>query len=194
MAEQPDTQSTATPAARPRTGRWTALLVVAAFVAPIGIAWWFVYVAPPAGGAMLNRGALLEPPLDIHADPALAPLGAIPLAPGEWAMIWFGAGPCADACRAGQERLAQVYRVLGHDQTRVHRRAVAGAVGGDTGDNILVAPALTARLGAATGIERDGAVVFLDWRGRIMIAYGPEQSPGDIKKDLKRLLRASKIK
>ena len=37
-------------------------------------------------------------------------------------------------------------------------------------------------------------VVFLDWRGQIVSYFVIDADPANIKKDLKRLLRASKIK
>jgi hypothetical protein len=40
----------------------------------------------------------------------------------------------------------------------------------------------------------DRGVVFLDWRGQIMMHFPDTALPADIKSDLKRLLRASKIK
>lgn len=174
---------------------WVAALVVAMFVAPILVAWWFAYISPPnAGLGMLNRGSLLTPPLVVADEPALAPLAQIPLAPGEWAMVYFTGATCDDACERGRQQLEQVYTVLGHDKTRVRVATVAAAGEASSEPLLLVAPALAARLAAAAPAAVTAGTVLLDWRGRVVIFFGPEHTPGDIKKDLKRLLRASKIK
>ncbi len=178
--------------------RYTVALVVALFVVPILVASWLALVSPPGGGSLLNRGTLIEPPLDVNADPVTAALAAIPLAPGEWAMIHYGPGPCAEACERAVGTLETIRSVLGHDGTRVRIAAVVDAPGG-AAHRVIVDPAARARLAAAVaaGGASDGAeqgVVFLDWRGQVMMHFADAGEPGDIKRDLKRLLRASKIK
>ncbi|MGR8918613.1 MAG: hypothetical protein ACU85V_03265 [Gammaproteobacteria bacterium] len=181
--------------------RLTLLLVVAAFVAPILIAWWFAFVSPPESSARLNRGVLIQPPLDARAERVLAPLGAIELGPGEWAMLAYTAGACGTDCNATLGMLRTIRQVLGHDGTRVRIAALADEAGAtDVGDAVELIVDAPARARVAAGVSAGGGpaaaasgVVFLDWRGQLMLYFADASQPGDIKKDLKRLLRGSKI-
>ena len=51
-----------------------------------------------------------------------------------------------------------------------------------------------ARIFSRLAAEAEHGIVFLDWRGQIMMYFEVDAPSGDIKKDVKRLLRASKIK
>lgn len=174
-------------------------LVSAAFVLPVLLAWWLARDGGPAlGGARTNHGAFIAPPLDIAADSGLAALDTIELGPGEWAMIVYGAGHCDAPCRQALGSIASIHRVLGHDGTRVRLVLVSDAAtdAEPAVRNRLVdanARALLAKAGAAARADTaaDG-IVFLDWRGQVMMTFAADAPPGDVKQDLKRLLRGSK--
>jgi hypothetical protein len=178
----------------------TASLVIAMFVGPIVLAWWLAVANPPAEQLdLLNRGTLIQPPLDIHSDAALSPLRAIELAPGEWATLYFSADNCGQACQASLTMLDTIRSVLGHDGTRVKVVAVLDETASEPHGLTIVDSAARARISAAVDhyVADDQAgsgVVFLDWRGQIMLHFADIGAPADVKKDLKRLLRASKIK
>lgn len=191
-----------TPQRRGLPARVTLLLVVTAFVVPILIAWWMARVQPPASGShLVNRGTFIRPPLDIRADAALAPLTEIPLEPSEWALVYYAPGECADACRDAIEMLQTIRSVLGQATTRVRVAAVLDHAADVPAATHLVADAaararLAAAAAAGTGADTplQAGVVFLDWRGQVMMYFADTSTPADIKKDLKRLLRASQIK
>ena len=191
-----------TPPRRGLPARVTLLLVVTAFVVPILVAWWMARVQPPASGShLVNRGSFIRPPLDIRADPALTPLSAIPLEPSEWALVYYAPGECTQPCRDAIEMLQTIRSVLGQATTRVRVAAVLEHAAEVPPVTHLVADAaartrLAAAAGSGTepGTALDSGVVFLDWRGQIMMYFADTSAPADIKKDLKRLLRASQIK
>lgn len=177
--------------------RLTLVLVVAAFVAPIVGAWWLAMIDPPRERAgLLNHGTLLVPPIDVRGDAAYAVLDRLALGPGEWAMILYGAGPCAEECQRRLTMLTTIRSLLGHDGTRLEVAALL-----DAGE--LQLPLVTtlvdatARRKLAARVAADGGgtegIVFFDWRGQIMLHFTPTAPPGDIKADIKRLLRATKL-
>ena len=181
--------------------RLTIALLLAVFVAPIVVAWWFAVVHPIGDrDGLLNHGRFLEPPIDINSSGVAEPLLAVGLRPGEWAMIYLGAGPCAQSCVQAVDKLHAVRNVLGQAATRVQVHAVVGSarMASAPSPTPIVAPALGAFI-ATQALARDAefpdeAIVFLDWRDQIMLYFGTAAPPADIKGDIKRLLRASKIR
>lgn len=180
--------------------RLTLLAVIAAFALPIVLAWWFVEHPPRAlTRELVNHGTLLEPVIDIHADPALAALEAVPLAPGDWAMLAVAAGACTARCEAVVEQLADIRTVLGQAATRVRvarlsdgsRQAAAERAGVVTLDDAAAHEALVRRLPSAMALP---AIVLLDFRGRVVMVHAGDAPPDAIKADVKRLLRASKVR
>lgn len=177
--------------------RIIVLLVVGMFVVPIGIAYWMV-LAPPDGGTRINRGTLVTPPVDIKTDDAYATVREVQLEPGEWAMVLVNAGDCGTDCAAGVKMLQSIDTVLGQATTRVRvvllTDSGAPEVSGVTTVVDARARQALGRSLAASGAGVAEGVVFLDWRGQVMMHYPDADAPGDIKHDLKRLLRASKIR
>lgn len=180
--------------------RLIAALVVTLFVGPILLAWWLAVARPSmTEGALLNRGTLLVPPLDLQREQPLRPLQDIPLAPGEWAIIYFTAAACAEQCVQTLGRLQVIHDVLGHDSTRVRIAALFDVDSPSSSWWMLASPAARSHL-AGSIVERtattapEQGIVFLDWRGQIMMFYAADTESAHIKKDLKRLLRGSKIK
>lgn len=186
---------------RQAKSRWTLIAVIVAFVAPILLAWWLARGGGfRADDQLLNHGTLIRPPVDIAAAPALGILETIPLAPGEWAIVALNAGTCAAACEATLGTLLTLKSLLGNAATRVRVALLADQPAPPReGLVLLVEPgaraALAQRLRSVPGATGDGnAIVFLDWRGQIMMFYPDAAAPAGIKRDLHRLLRASKIK
>lgn len=173
------------------------LLVVAAFVVPIIAAWWLAMIEPPGEGAgLLNHGRLLTPPIDVRGDADYAVLDQLALGPGEWAMIFYSAGPCAEACRQELATLTTIRSLIGNDGTRVK---VAALLDGGSAElplvTTLVDPGARRKLAgrvAADDVSADGTV-FFDWRGQIMLHFPLGAPPADIKADIKRLLRGTKL-
>lgn len=178
----------------------TLLALITVFVLPIILAWWLAVVRPPVGeGKLLNHGTLIRPPIDIASNPATRPLEKIELSPGEWAMVYVGGGPCEAACVAALNKLAKIRAVLGQGAIRVRVAALVDGSDGTVPGTVIVTDRqarsfLSGTLGSRLAAEAEHGIVFLDWRGQIMMYFEVDASSGDIKKDVKRLLRASKIK
>ncbi len=176
------------------------LLVIICFLLPLALAWMFVQSPQRLiFGPLLNEGFLLQPPLDITVEDDLEQLQAIELGPSEWSGIVFTKNGCDVNCLETVSKLGVVRDLLGHSGSRFK------LVGLFESDNDL--PGLfhirdvnqaeqLAKLIQERGLTEpvsDG-VVFLDWRGQIVSYFRMNADPSGIKKDLKRLLRASKIK
>ena len=189
-----------TPATRPARNRWVPIAVVAAFVMPILVAWWFAIMHPEAvPQRQLNHGELLHPPIDLKPAAAGAALEALQLAPAEWGLMYFGAGPCAADCARVVELLTTVRSLIGAQGARVHVVAlVDGAPVQALGQALTIVDpetrALLARAAAArSGTVREHGIVLLDSQRLAMMIYALDASPVGIKEDLKRLLRGSAI-
>ena len=178
----------------------TLLALITVFVLPIILAWWLAVVRPPVGESkLLNHGTLIRPPIDIASNPAMRSLEKIELSPGEWAMVYVGGGPCEAACVAALNKLATIRAVLGQGAIRVRVAALVDGSDGTVPGTVIVTDRqarsfLSGTLGSRLAAEAEHGIVFLDWRGQIMMYFEVDASSGDIKKDVKRLLRASKIK
>ncbi|MEX2482337.1 MAG: hypothetical protein WD928_15875 [Gammaproteobacteria bacterium] len=178
----------------------TLVLVVAAFVVPILIAWWMAFGRGDVEPAHLtNHGRFISPPLDIRNDPSTTSMEDIPLAPGEWAVIHFTRGACAAACADTAATLLTLKSLLGNAVTRVRVAVISDAPGPLPREVVaIVDPAARQRLSSVTAMNRSdppsSGVVFLDWRGQVMLFFPDASRPADIKSDLKRLLRGSKIR
>jgi hypothetical protein len=180
--------------------RWIPLAVLAAFVAPILAAWWFAILHPEAVPPnQLNHGQLIHPPIDLSAPPAGAALAEFKLAPAEWGLVYFGAGPCTQECASRVELLATIRGLLGAQGARVHVAALV-----DSAPTTAIAQALTivdtgarsllAREAAArSGSMRENGIVIVDSQHLAMMIFPADAPPADIKEDLKRLLRGSAI-
>jgi hypothetical protein len=176
------------------------------FVVPIVIAWLYAAdILHVRDRGLVNRGRLLEPPIDLSVDDLTRRLFAgADLAPGEWGLLYLRVGPCGLPCVEDLDKLLAVRAVLGHDGDRVR---VLGLIDGDHpdpgpdvrhGERIIFDGALYASVTEAIR-SRDGsstfpAVALFDWRGRMVMRYAQHAPPKDIKRDLKRLLKASRLR
>lgn len=183
-----------------RRNSWVPIAVIAAFVAPILVAWWFAIAHPEAAPSkQLNHGELIHPPVDFAADPAGAALEALTLAPAEWGLMYFGAGPCAADCQRTVNLLTTIRGLVGAQGARVHVAALVDAGPAQPLEQAVTiaapaARALLAREAAArTQVSRDQGIVILDSQRLAMMIFSADADPAGIKEDLKRLLRGSAI-
>ncbi|MFL2583743.1 MAG: hypothetical protein ACJ0Q9_05100 [Gammaproteobacteria bacterium] len=180
--------------------RWPLFLVIACFTLPLVVAWMLVQSPQSVGlGPLLNKGFLLQPPLDIKSESELKPLQTIVLEPSEWGAILFTNGLCEPKCLKTLSNLTVIRELLGHSGSRFKLIGLFESDEDIPGflhiRNTNLAQQL-AKLVKERGVVEpvsDG-VVFLDWRGQIVSYFVIDADPANIKKDLKRLLRASKIK
>jgi hypothetical protein len=183
-----------------RASRWPLYLVIACFILPLVIAWMLVR-SPQSlvSGPLLNKGFLLQPPLDIKSESKLKQLQTIELKPSEWGGILFTNNLCEAKCLKTLSNLAVIRDLLGHSGNRFKLIGLFESDEDIPGlfhiRNANLAEQL-AKLVKERGVVEpvNNGVVFLDWRGQIVSYFEMGADPANIKKDLKRLLRASKIK
>ncbi len=174
--------------------------MLAAFVAPILAAWWFAILHPEAAPPrQLNHGELIQPPVDLSSIVAGAALAKLELAPAEWGLVYFGAGPCAQECVSQVELLATIRGLLGAQGARVHVAALIDSPPSTTlGPTVTIvdrgARDLLARETATrSGVMRENGIVIVDSQRLAMMIFPVNAPPAHIKEDLKRLLRGSAI-
>ncbi len=175
-------------------------LLVIVFVLPIVIAWLLVQSPETLRtGSLLNKGVLLQPPLDIKSEKGLKALQDIKLEPSEWGAILFSDSMCESECANALAKLIIIRDLLGHSGSRVKLAGLfrfptdmTGLYQVTGGDIVKDLSSLLASRFSEEAVKN--GIIFLDWRGQIVSYFKLDADPSDIKKDLKRLLRASKIK
>ena len=176
------------------------ILLVVIFVGPIVLSWWFVNsdIDWSARG-LSNHGELVQPPIDLSQQQAAASMFEFAaLAPSHWAIISLENGPCESACQERIDKLALIHSVMGSSQDRLRVLALAPAGHAKDEKTLLVDPKASSVLvdlvQAAIEGDKTPQYVVVDWRKQLMLRFPADAPPGDIKKDLSKLLRASKIR
>ena len=159
-----------------------------------------------------NRGMLVHParPLTLPADMMVAEVSANDYLPGKWTLVYISGADCDDVCGSNlykmrQVRIAQnenmkrvqtLYIVLGDELPAALRELLEK----DHADmDVAIVPANQAQQFApdflVDGVPMEGAerVYYIDPLGNLMMYYPADASPGGMLKDLKKLLKYSKI-
>lgn len=186
-----------------RRGRLQLILLAVIFLGPLALAMYLYYGvddwAPPG---QTNHGTLIEPvvllpevPIDTLAGESTSP----EVLRHHWTMLYVNPEPCGEACRQEIIKIRQVRLALGAEADRVERlylaggeppppewlaKTQAGLVSASLEDN----PALAAALPSP-----EAAIYFVDPLGNLMMRFPADADPEDIKTDLKKLLRISRI-
>ncbi len=190
---------------RRRRARLVLVGLFALFMGPILIAYALnVFYPGWAPFGKTNRGTLVEPARSLSTEGLQPvdgePLGAAPFA--ELGTLVAVHGPdCGQACEQALVRMRQTRLALGKDAERLQRwLVVSEASAGPArellerhqGVRVLAATrAWSAALGARA--SRPGTVYLVDPQGYLVLRYDPDLADDAILKDLKRLLRVSKI-
>jgi hypothetical protein len=175
-------------------------------IAPVVASYLAYYVFQPAGRS--NYGDLIEP--QRTAPPlALRKLDGSPYSlnelRGKWVMLSIDRAECADACRAKLWNMRQVRTATGKERDRVERvflivddAPTATLILREfDGTHFLRAHALELQpflaLPPAPDARVEDHVWLLDPLGNLMMRWPKAADPSRMKKDLDRLLRASRI-
>jgi hypothetical protein len=186
-------------------GRWKLFAVLAVCAAPMILSYFYYYVVKPEGRT--NYGALIDP-----RNYPIPPLGSVALDgkpaaledyKGKWIMLQIDGGECAEPCRQKLFTMRQLRLTTGKDRDRVERVwAILDDKPLDTvlmreydGTRLLrVKPeAIKAWLPVETGTSVTDHIYMIDPLGNLMMRFPKDPDPNRMKKDLQRLLKASKI-
>ncbi|MEJ2604026.1 MAG: cytochrome C oxidase subunit I [Gammaproteobacteria bacterium] len=186
-----------------RRGRLQLLLLAVVFLGPLALAMYLYYGVEdwrPAGGT--NHGTLIEPVVTLPEAP-IETLTGETTAPDalrhHWTMLYVNANPCGDTCRQELLKTRQIRLALGAEADRIERLYLYGAEPPAVDWLEETQPALTAApidgnpsLAGALP-SREPAIYFIDPHGNLMMRFPADADPADIKDDLKKLLKVSRI-
>jgi hypothetical protein len=193
-------EQTAAADAQRRSGRFQALFILAVCAAPTLAAYFAFYVWPPQG--RVNYGELIEPRPVAQLVRGTESAGAFSLADlaGQWVMVQFDDGECADACRQKLFSMRQSRLAQGREADRIARVWVvtdggtpAPELGRLTEDVRLVRGAGAQAMAGFAAPESVRDHVFLvDPLGNLMLRFPRDADPRRMMKDLQRLLKVSR--
>jgi cytochrome oxidase Cu insertion factor (SCO1/SenC/PrrC family) len=192
-----------------RRGLRTLLLVVAIFVAPVMASWVLYLTRDHWGLSMGNYGELIEPARPLTGLTLERLEGgslSIDELRGKWVLVYIGSSNCASPCQESLYKMRQVRLALNEDMRRVHRLLILtdqeklaklreglkpypGMIVVATSDDRLT------QVRREFGLEvRGGESIYLvDPLGNLMMRYDTGAEPKGMLKDLRRLLKASRI-
>jgi len=187
------------------SGRWKLFAVLAICASPLFASYLTYYVIKPQGRT--NYGALLDP----RAYP-LPALGATTLdgkpseldaLKGKWIMLQVAGGDCDDACHKRLHDMRQLRLAQGKDMDRIERVWLITdnqpletmLIREYDGTRMLrVKPdAIRQWLPAEQGTLPQDHIYMIDPLGNLMMRFPKDADPNKIKKDLAKLLKASRI-
>ncbi|EKE77495.1 hypothetical protein [Gallaecimonas xiamenensis] len=162
------------------------LVFLALFILPIVLAQVAFMAGWLKGGATVNKGELINPPLSAQAlfeDDHL------------WRLVYVMPASCQAACQESLYILGQTHLALGKEMDRVQPLVL-----GKAPTQVTDYPGLAFKGGAATAPLQPGQLYIADPRGFVMLRYLPVQDRQqslrlgkDMLTDLKKLLKQSQI-
>ncbi len=188
-------------------GRLKLLALIGAFAGPLLLASiWFALTDPQGEVDTRNNGQLIEPahPLtDFSLRLADGSAFALDDLRGHWTMVYFSAGECAEQCVQNLYHMRQVRLSLHKRMHRVQRLYI----GAPLGDELVAEhPGLLIATDGQMGELRDQfdaaeaqlgplpqAIYLVDPLGNLMLRFDPALDPRKMLKDLKHLLKVSRI-
>jgi cytochrome oxidase Cu insertion factor (SCO1/SenC/PrrC family) len=188
-----------------RKGRWKLLVVIAVCAAPLIASYLTYYVIKPQGRT--NYGALIDP--RAHPIPALGATtldgkpATLETYKGKWMMVQINGADCQEPCKKRLHDMRQLRLAQGKDKDRVERIwLVTDNQALDTmvmreydGTHMLrVNPeTLKAWLPVEQGTDPSDHIYMIDPLGNLMMRFPKDADPNRIKRDLSKLLKASRI-
>jgi len=194
--------------------RQALVLLGLLFMTPAFVAWVMHHSSEegwrPEGTT--NRGMLVHPamPLTLPADMLVAGVSANDYLQGMWTLLYIGDTDCDDVCNNNLYKMRQINIAQNENMKRVQRLYLARGEGlsGALGELLQKEyPKMAVTLLSATqaeqiapdflidGVSMEGAerVYIVDPLGNLMMYYPADADPGGMLKDLKKLLKFSKI-
>lgn len=188
------------------SGRWKLFAILAVCAAPVIASYFTYYVIKPQ--SRTNYGTLIDPrTYPIPATLATSALDGTPAAlrayKGKWVMLSVDDADCADACRKKLYEMRQLRLAQGKDMERIERVwLITDAQPIETmlmreydGTRMLRASAEAVKgwLPTDAGTAPSDHLYMIDPLGNLMMRFPKDADPNKIKKDLVKLLKASRI-
>lgn len=206
------TQSDPSVPANPAIGRWKLIALMAIYAAPLIAAWlWLGYVRSNEGAGVSVNGELIRPAVPLSQFTLTNSDGdpwRLNQLEKKWSMVYFSGESCQQQCEQTLYNMRQIRLSTGRRMDRVQRVLVtsdladmsaklAGAseglaiVGGGSDD----IASLRAQISAAeAGMPACVHCIYLvDPFTNVMMRFPPELDPKKAYKDLKHLLKVSRI-
>lgn len=185
-------------------GRWKFFAILAICVAPVLASYLMYYVVKPQGRT--NYGDLLDPqrPVEgLEVAPAEGGQTTLLASKGRWVMVTIAGQGCLQACADQLYVVRQVRLTAGKERDRVDRVLLLT-------DDTPLSPALLAEhqglvvhrlrvpaperwFPAEPGGRPEDHVYVIDPLGNVMMRFPKSADPSRMKKDLAKLLRASRV-
>ncbi len=178
--------------------------IAALFAAPVAVAWFLFHRQAPGGDVPGAHGVLATPPVAL-GEMALPPggdAGEEAQLAGRWSLVYLHRGACGQVCEEALIRMRQVRLALGKDAGRVQRVFVPLDFEADSSRLARAFPGMAVAPESAPGrselVERAGArqpgeVLLVDPLGNLVLSYPANIDAGGLFRDLKHLLKLSKI-
>jgi hypothetical protein len=189
-----------------RHARLKLAAVVAVCAAPVVASYLAYYVFPPSGRT--NFGTLVTPQRPVpelaleRVDAARGPYRFASLL-GQWVILQVDAGACAAGCADKLHALRQQRTMTGKDRDRIDRvwlvtdaTEPSAALLREYGGTVVLRAdrdALAALLPVDAGRRIEDYLYVVDPLGNLMMRFPADGDPARIRKDLARLLKASRV-
>ena len=190
------------PAVRRRM-RLKLLGILAVCVAPVIASYTAYYVIKPTGRS--NYGELIEPQRPVAALAAVAPNGqavGMDRFQGKWVLLTTANRGCDEACAQRLYVMRQVRLTTGRDRDRIERVLLitdgssppASLMAEHEGLHVMRAdPAALATALPPAEAAGGPPTYVIDPLGNLMMRYPAQADPNRMKRDISKLLRASRI-
>ena len=206
-------------AALQRRSRMKLLAVLGAFGIPLLLATVWLHYARVSGGSLglSARGELIHPAFPLESV-ALSELSAEQGTPfdeeslrGIWTMFYAPAGECGEACELNIYHMRQVRLALSHRMDRVQRVLLVNGSGhvnpdllsehpglrvlsGTSGQYEEVVEKINTALSQSKGaLKPADAIYLIDPFANVMMRFPADLPPKSMLKDIKHLLKVSRI-
>lgn len=189
---------------RRRIQRLKMLAILLVCAAPVIASYLVYYVIPPSGRT--NFGTLIEPQRAATGLPLRTLEGAEqPFKPllGQWVILHADSALCASACVDKLYAMRQHRTMTGKDRDRIERLWLitdaaqpAQSLSTDYAGTLMYRAdpaALGALLPVEPGRRIEDYLYLIDPMGNLMMRFPADGEPARIRKDISRLLRASRV-
>lgn len=187
--------------------RLTLIALMALFLSPVLAAWLWT------PDTFRNRGELIDPPQPLVNVPMISPDGSdVDLTNlfGRWTYVFFVEAGCDESCKQLADAVERVRLSQGKNEKRVRLMVITLSpdalssvdeirlimpktivLGVNAAEKEQLLPQFMS-IGEASALQ-SGSVFLVDPMGNLMMSYPAKADPTDLRKDISRLLRASRI-